>query len=327
MNSVRFLLQVLCIGCLMCSCKNAKNTPGSNGMNSSTTDASISEAGKKYQYRLHPEVGKKYLYTIKTATNTKLEVNDKTIETGNRSEIGIVYEIVKDTSNNLLIKLTYNKIYIVLQKTDMEDEIIDADKDAAQRTTVEQLLSTIKGSSILLTINAAGDIISSTGSKEITDKIIGGLSDGDVKMKQLVQQLLSKFTGEGFIQDNLKEGFKLFPDSAVNVGDTWNKKTSQSADISFESLTKYALTSLEDNIAYIETVGQISSGKNTTSNIMGQQVTTNLNGEQTGNFKTDISTGMLQSGKTDISIKGTIQVSGREVPVTLKIKKEIVLSQ
>jgi Family of unknown function (DUF6263) len=328
MKKLQFLLPVLCVTYFLLSCKNAPKHHSSQFIIDSTgktIPVVINEEDKKYQYSLRPAAGKNYNYSIITETQTKIEVNDKKIETGNKLEIGLVYKLVKDSSGNRVIKISYSKIHIVIQKNDEEDQVIDSDVPDGEQTTVEKLLSTIKGSSVSIILNQNGDIISSNGSKEISDKIMAGIATEEPKMKQLVQQLLLKLTGDGFIQDNVKEGFKLFPDTAVYIGDSWRRKATQSAEISFETASKYTLASVEDDIATIEVEGRISSGKNAVSNIMGQQVNTNLNGEQTGRFKTDITTGMLQYGKTNTTINGTINVQGHEVPVRIKMKKEVIL--
>jgi hypothetical protein len=339
MKRVSFLLVALCVCCFLfiASCKNATkhhrrvNSTDSTNMasiaRSNNANSALPEEGdeERYQYNLHPSKGKKYNYTIITETNTQLEVEDKKVKTGNQSEIGLIYEVLRDSANNPLIRITYNKLHIVLQKTDEEDQVIDADNAITSNDDVEKLLNTIKGSSITLTLNTKGDIVKVSGSKEISDKIMANMKMDDLKTKQLAQNLINKLTGEGFIQNNLKEGFRLFPDTAVYVGDSWNRTGVQNGEISFEATSTYTLAALTDKIATIEVAGQISSIKNATTKVMGQDVTTDLTGEQTSTFKTDTKTGMLLYGKTNTSIKGTIAVVGREVPVTIKMKKETLL--
>ncbi len=340
MKRVSFLLAALFIFFLfIVSCKNATKRHRRVSSADSTNMASIAgnnngsstlpeeDDEERYQYNLQPSTGKKYNYTIITETSTLLEVEDKKIKTGNLSEIGLIYEVLRDSANNPVIRVTYSKLHMVLQKTDEEDQVIDADNATTSNDEVEKLLNTIKGSSITLTVSTKGDIVKFSGSKEISDKIMASMKTDDLKTKQLAQNLINKLTGEGFIQNNLKEGFKLFPDTAVYVGDSWNRTGVQSsAEISFEAVSKYTMASFTDNIATIEIDGQISSVKNAPTKIMGQDVNTDLTGEQSSSFKIDTKTGMLVYGKTNTAVKGTIAVVGREVPVTIKMKKEILLN-
>lgn len=326
MRVINFYLIIGTISCcflLIYSCSNADKKQSSS--TNSSSGKSVQETITKYQYYLHPAMGRKYYYTINSETQTKLEVNDKKIEMVNKSDMGLVYEVIKDSSTNFVLKLSYNRLRMVIQKSDEEDKVIDADTPPNGRTMIENLLSSIKGSSVFLTIDTKGNITNVSGNKEISDKILAMAEPG--VPKQLVQQLLNKFTGDGFIKDNIKDGFALFPDTTLFIGSSWNRKNTQAGEISFETNAKYTLASISDNIAEIETEGQISSAKNNISNIMGQQVTTDLTGEQNGKYKTDITTGMLILGKTNTSVKGTIQVQGREVPISIKLKKEIVLKQ
>jgi Family of unknown function (DUF6263) len=205
MQRVLFLLTVLCVSCFLfiSSCKNATkhhrrvsstdsaNTGAVASGNNGGTVLPEDEDGERYQYKLHPAAGRKYNYTIITETSTMLEVEDKKIKTGNRSEIGLIYEVLRDSANNPLIRITYSKLYMVLQKTDEEDQVIDADNAVTSNDEVEKLLNTIKGSSITLTINTKGDIVKVSGSKEISDKIMAGMKADDLKTKQLAQNLIN----------------------------------------------------------------------------------------------------------------------------------------
>jgi len=311
------LIEMFCIN----SCKNGTGHTKHGG--SGNNAGSGSDGDAKYQFGIHLSKGQKYYYNTKTTIQTTLEVNNKKTETSNQSEMGMFYEVLQDSGNIFSVKITYDKLHIVLKKTDTEDQVYDADNAAESFDQMDQLLSNIKGTSITVTLDSKGNIISTSGSKEIMNKVMGPMSSGDPQMKAKVQELVSRLTGPAFVDETLKESFKLFPDSGLYVGDSWKRQSTQSADMKFDVNSTYTLTSLDDGIAKIESEGKIANPKNTTATFMGYNVESDLGGEQEGEFKADMESGLLLHGKTNISIKGYIRILGKNVPVKFRVKKEI----
>lgn len=324
MNCVKKFLIIICTVALLCniSCKNGTGHGKRHGGNGNSSGSS-SDGDEKYQFGIHLSKGQKYYYNTKTTVQTSLEVNDKETETSNQSELGMYYEVLQDSGNVFSVKVTYDKLHIVLKKTDTEDQVYDANNAAESFDQMDQLLSNIKGSSITVTLDSKGNIISTSGSREIMDRVMAPMASSDPQTKAKVQELVSRLSGPAFIDETLKESFKIFPDSGLYVGDSWKKQSTQSADMKFDVNSTYTLTSLDDGIAKIESVGKISSPKNTTATFMGYNVESDLGGEQEGEFKADIESGLLLHGKTNISIKGYIQILGKNVPVRFRVKKEI----
>ena len=311
------LIEMFCIN----SCKNGTGHTKHGG--SGNNAGSGSDGDANYRFGIQFSKGQEYYYNTKTTIQTSLEVDNKKTETSNQSEMGMFYEVLQDSGNIFSVKITYDKLHIVLKKTDTEDQVYDADNAAESFDQMDQLLSNIKGTSITVTLDSKGNIISTSGSKEIMNKVMGPMSSGDPQMKAKVQELVSRLTGPAFVDETLKESFKLFPDSGLYVGDSWKRQSTQSADMKFDVNSTYTLTSLDDGIAKIESEGKIANPKNTTATFMGYNVEGDLGGEQEGEFKADMESGLLLHGKTNISIKGYIRILGKNVPVKFRVKKEI----
>lgn len=297
--------------CLFLSCKN------------STTKKTFNIYRSDTAYHLKANIlapGEKYYYTITNETQTTIEYNDKKTESGNNIKVGLIYESIIDSAGDHLLKVTYDKLHLLLKKPEGEQEYEAA---ANSYDPVEKLLGTIKGSSLFISLNKKGDVINVKGSKEIADKVVASMQTFDPQIRKTLQEQVSQLIGETFIKNNLEQGFKLFPDTTISVGDSWTRKDVQSAGISYNALTTYTLESLNDTIAQIDTESEISTGEGTASNIMGLSVITDLKGEQTGSIKVYTTSGIIVSNESTTSMKGTIQVMGREVPVKIKMKKNI----
>jgi hypothetical protein len=262
----------------------------------------------------------KHYCTLESETQTMVEYNNNKAETNNTSEIGLICEMSTDSANQHVLKITYDKIRIVLRDKDGEQVLNTTNTNSLD--PVERLLRGIIGASLSVYLDSTGDILDIKGSKEISDKILAAMAAQDEDTKRFVHEQIPKLAGESFVKNNLQQVFKLFPDSTVKVGDTWSRTLSQSQDIKFDANTTYTLSSVDDGIAEIESESEIGNIKSTNA-IMGHEVSSNLTGRQTGNFKADISTGMLLRGESNTSIEGTMQVMGREVPISIKMKKQI----
>jgi hypothetical protein len=115
----------------------------------------------------------------------------------------------------------------------------------------------------------------------------------------------------------MEQLFYLFPASAIRVGETWTIESKQKGDIQFDVVTTYTLQNVRDGIAFIESDGTMTNDKNATV-VMGQTVTGNLSGKQEGNYQVDVVSGMLLTSEIHSTVKGTLQIIGREVPVVVK---------
>ena len=78
----------------------------------------------------------------------------------------------------------------------------------------------------------------------------------------------------------------------------------------------FTLTDIRDQTAFIESEGTITS--DSVSKYMGNDVATDLKGEQKGEFQVETRTGMLVSARVTATVKGTLQVMDREIPLTIE---------
>lgn len=275
------------------------------------------------QYRpgLHLKAGLKYYYTITNETETNLEVKGQKIENTNKLLVGVVYEKVKDTMGGFLLKITYDSITSNIKKGDIKKEMNAANGEGSL-DPAERMLGILKGSSLLVSVNDSGKVVSINGYKEITDKLMALMNTNDEFIRNKMEMQYSGTMGDGFIKQNLEEGLGIFSDSAVHVGDSWKKMETNSTDMKLNVATTYTLVSLADSIAEINAYSEIKNS-NTPIDISGVEVNSNLKGSINSNFKTDLKTGILLKSKTTFSVKGTISQMGMDIPVIIKSVKEV----
>lgn len=277
-------------------------------------------ADKKYHFGLHLESKATYYYTISNETRTKIEYNDKQTLTTGKSDIGLIYVIQNDSAGKYSLKLTYDTFHIVSGK---DDDVKEITSSAGSYDPVEKLLAGLKGASVNITMNAQGRILGMSGSKEIADKLLAGMNAFDPQSGKMAQELVSRLAGESFVKGNVVQAFEMFPDSAVHVGDTWRRDNSSLNDLHYDAVSIYTLASVADGIARIKSASTIGTGKEAKMNLMGYDVTSNLTGEQTGAYEVDEKTGMVLKSQVEASMKGTLQILGKEVPVKINIARKV----
>jgi len=275
---------------------------------------------KKFRILLHFSPGAKYYYTIRTETETSVLLNNKKLETSNQSEMGLVYEVMNTKSDSIFVKITYDQLHINVKNKNGEQDL-NTSNAAQSLNPLEKALGAIKGASMNMVLSTQGDVLHITGAKEIADKLLTGLNTQDAYVKEMMQQQIGKLIGDDFIKNNLAHEFKLFPDTAVYVGDSWSRKNVESGIMQFDAPTTYRFTAVKGNTAEVETESEISN--NNTTIVMGIQTVAKMEGKQGGYFETDTQTGLLMNGKSQASLEGTMQVMGRDVPVKIKISKVI----
>lgn len=282
-------------------------------------------AATSYKFALQLKAGARYYYTLTNQTITKLELDNRKIITSNNAIIGLLYEVIKAGTDTSLVKLTYDKMHIVL-KNDDDKQVIDADNTGDEASILDQVMGNIKGSSLLVTLLKDGTIIKVDGTEEINTKVLTGLRYMDDNTRAQVTVQLSKIVGGDFVKNNVGQAVNFYPDSAITSGATWVRKSTQPGELNFDAITTYTLTDLEDGLATIESKSTLNTS-NGTMELGGKKVNAAMKGTTTGSFEAAIATGMVTKGSSSASLEGTIQVLSRVVPLTITIKRELTTKQ
>jgi Family of unknown function (DUF6263) len=296
------------IAFLILSCMNQSNS-GRNygGLNEN----------KVYRLHLNPGAGSEYFYNISNESQVNLEVNGKKANNQNKSTIRVHFNINKDSSRNFLMEMKYEKIHVYSKNGDKEMDL-DADQGVASIDPVEKMLGYLKTADIKAVISPSGEVKSVSGYKELGAKIMGSVNSSDAYARNIMQSQWDQMVGEGMIKNNMTRLFKIFPDSAVQVGDKWNLNSRQSVGLGINSQTLYILKKIDSGLATIVSTAEIN-GDSTSTKYMGYDVTTDITGDGRGEYEIDINSGMLLKASMTINATGTIQMMGREIPVAIEV--------
>src|SRR5882724_6441270 len=220
---MKLFIGIFSLVVLAVSCKTGPNSDkqyaGINGTN-------------VFQLRLNPAESSQYHYDISSQTEIHLEVDDKKVDNINKTDVGANYDIGKDSAGNYLLNIKYDKIHLYTKNGENEKDI-DADNSGFSMDPVEKMLGVLKDAKIVAIVNTVGESKSVTGYKELGEKIIEGMNAKDMNEKNLMQSQWDKAIGEGIVKKNVDQLFKMFPDSAVHVGDKWKLNSTEEGDFKF----------------------------------------------------------------------------------------------
>ncbi|MDR3715579.1 MAG: DUF6263 family protein, partial [Puia sp.] len=171
-------------------------------------------------------------------------------------------------------------------------------------------------------ISPAGEVKSVTGYKEIGEKILGQFHAPDSYSQNLAKQRVEQVIGEGIVKRNMDQLFRIFPDSAKHIGESWHLHSVQKGDVTLQVNSTLTLRSIEGGVAFIDAESELKSDSGT-SQLMGYEATTDLKGHQKGEYQVETATGMLLNCNMNGIVEGTLQLMGRNVPVTIETKLTI----
>jgi len=280
------------------------------------------DESKMYRLKFNPVIGAKYHYDIVNKTSIKMEVNDTKVDNVNTTTVGVYYTIEKDSTDGFVINMSYDKINISSRTPDTESEM-DADNASLTNNVMEKMLGLLKTARISILVGPDGNVKSITGYKELTDKVMAQFEKADTYTRAAARKQWSQFVEKGIVKSNLEQLLKIFPDSAVHLGDRWKLDIAQHEELGLVAKSTFQLTEIENNFARIISSGDIGSGGKSVD-LMGQTVNVNLKGQQTGEYKIDVLSGMLLKSDVHAQVEGVITVMGKEREIKIETSFQLV---
>jgi hypothetical protein len=295
------------IYCLLLSCGAKPKTAGHPDSGVTPTDS--------YKLRLNPVPGTSWHFDIVNESETTMKTGDLTLTNSNTTAVGALYDINKDSAGNFVLHMKYDKIKLHAKNGDKVTDL-DAANAATSGDPIEKMLGLLKDAEVTTTISPTGETKSVQGYQQLTDKLMARLDVMDINVRQMAKSRWQQLIEEGVIKKNVDQLFRIFPDSAVTVGDTWTITSHQKSELNFQAVTKYTLTSIEDGVAYIESEGELENDS-TTVQVKGYQVAGHIKGRQQGKYELDTTNGILLKSTITANIEGKLLIMTQEVPITI----------
>jgi hypothetical protein len=270
-----------------------------------------------YNLSLHPDAGSSYQYDIINTTQITVELEERKSETINETNAGILYKVDKDSTGNYQMGISYTKLHLRTKNGDNESET-DAQNARFSSDPTARMLAILKNASLKATITPSGVVKQVDGYKDLSMQLLSTLDPGDEAARDMAQQQLDKIIGSGMIQKNLDQMFKIFPDSAIHLGDKWKVSTTQKGDFNTTVKSTFHLDDINSEIAFVKSESDLEVER-TPVVMMGSTVIPDLKGTQKAKYEIESQTGMLLNSEIESEIEGNLDMGETKLPIKIII--------
>lgn len=305
-----FFRVVLAFPILLSACKESTQTKTVNG---------ISVPGT-YSLHLAPDAGARYNYDIVSESKTIHEIGEEKKESGNSIQMNVSYETSKDSSNNLLFHITYNSFKAKIE-TENQEKNLDASVTSNEAPPAEKMFAAFKGAQLKAVISPKGEVKSLTGLSELF-KHMEQIAGDDEEALSMLRNSVRKNMGQEYFQNSIESMFKLFPDSIMTIGQSWELENTINNEFKSKVKSAFTLRKISEGIAYLDVKGDIVS-KDEKVAVQGVNAKVDMEGTQQGEVQIEEKTGMLLQSNLKLKAKGSIDVMGRKIPFTFQTKNEV----
>lgn len=273
-----------------------------------------------YSLHLSPETGARYNYDIVSESKTVHEIGGAKKENGNLIQMNVSYETSKDSSSNLLFHITYNSFKAKIE-TENQVKNLDASSTSEEAPPTEKMFAAFKGAQLKAVVSPKGEVKSLNGLQDLF-KHMEQIAGDDEEALSMLRNSVQKNMGQEYFQNSIESMFKLFPDSIMNIGQSWELENIVNNEFRSTVKSVFALRKIADGIAYLDVKGDIIS-KDEKIAIQGVNAKVDMEGTQQGEMQIEEKTGMLLQSNLKLNAKGSIDVMGRKIPFTFQTKNEV----
>ncbi len=274
------------------------------------------------QFRLKPEIDKIYSYQLLNESEMEQEVNDETFDNNSKLEMDVDYTFSNDSASLLRLKMQYKKFTLSMKMMEQEKEL-DASTAATSFEPSDKMFAAFHNAEVIATVDSFGTASSFSGVEAIKSKM-NEYAGSDEEAKQMLNGSIRQYVSDAFFKQSIEASFKAITEKKLRVGDTIMVSTPVGGELNITISAVYKLESIKNSIANISTTATIDI-KDQAITIEKTNLTANITGKQTGVVKINIHSGLLEESKSELNLKGVMQVVGREIPFKMKAKNTVML--
>lgn len=302
-----FLL--LCIAAIM-----GMGLTGCNGSKSGSSDV--------VDLKLNLQKGKSYTYSTKTTMNMDMTMMGKQMTTTGNIDFAFKMKVDDvDAQNNYNITASYDAIRFKINAMGMDmgydsKNPGDTSHENMMNGMFRKIFSSMLGQAFKLSMSPKGEVMKIEGIADLVEKISASINVPDQMKEQMHKQMKESFNEEQ-IKQSFAQGFYIYPDKPVKVGDSWKKSFDKTMNnMNMNQDLKFTVKEVTDNSIVLELDGIITSSVNADST---GRPKIDISGDEKGTMEMLRSSGMIQKGNIDMNMK----MSSMGNPMTMKVKTNI----
>jgi hypothetical protein len=312
------------------SCSDKKETPTEKAEQTETTETATQETTAREQteesnktvIKLNLKKGDTYSITMKKDEKISMELEGENKWGKQLSEMTYNFLVDDvDESGNITAKIKITRIKKTIESSEGDAQSFDSEKSGKTDDTPDtQSLKSIVGKQYSFTITPFGQVIEVKGTEKMIKSILKGI-DLDEKILKVIEMGLRQEFGPEQIIAFYEKLFNYLNEQPRKVGDKWQKVYDINAGINLKATTNYVIDKITDDKIYIKMNSKLKNpaGKQRREN---EQVilTSEVNGEQSGDIIVDRNTGFFIKNKVKQVIRAKETQEEKESKKTMTLK-------
>ena len=232
-------------------------------------------AQKTYVLRQNYPTGYRYDFSINSDQIINQKIGGRDVHLTQNIGTDYTFDITEGHNGEKDVKVTYNRIFM---KSIAMGTTMTYNSDE-QDSTKKNPFSGLKGASFFMTVTPDGGIKTVAGIDKMLDNMASKMTTDTSQVKQ-IKNALSKQFSEEVVKQTMESSFKIYPERAVKIGDSWTVDTKLQMSMPIETITEYTLKEVKDGIAILSVKGALVSKGSFEA--MGNKMETDLKGTNSG---------------------------------------------
>ncbi len=267
---------------------------------------------EKITFGLHLKTGQIFNIQITTESNLTQTIMGQEMNVASTSGMGYSYEVQQVAEDGTATcKVTYSTVQVKMSMAGSSFEY-DSTKPPASLSPFVRPYVALVGQSFTMRVSPAGRVSEVLGLAAIYEKMLKDLEVPDESMRGTIEQQIKEQFGADAIKENVEQVFgSNYPEKAVDIGDSWVKKTVLTRPYPMDLENTYTLKDRKNGIAVIDIVAKVSTNPAGKPMQFGAMMMTyEFSGERKGQLEIEETTGWTVRSQSTQQIAGTIKVEG-----------------
>ena len=263
----------------------------------------------------NPVKGETYTYRIVSNQKISQSFGGQSMNINSVTEFLTEMKVKEKTGNEVSVDYTYKEILLSVTTPLMSIKVDTKKKDdnaSDMDKLIGNMLDCFIGKPIQVTLLQDGSVQSVSGYDAIMSEVQKILSSANAIQKQMANTFMQSFTEDG-VKSSFEQMFRIYPDKEIKNGESWKIDLSLSLGaMSSKVNNTYTLKSVSNDVALLDIASIMSSDSG-------------INGEQKGEMKLNLKTGLPVQSKTEGTAKGKMTVQGIETTMDMTIQTTTTL--
>ncbi len=195
-------------------------------------------------------------------------------------------EVMDESDGIKTIRVHYRDFTISLESPKLENDTskkLKKDLSLMLEGVFNDVLKAMKGKSMLMKVNPMGKVVSVEGLTEIIKPVIDTMNIPPMAKTVSMQMMQSDF-GKKMLAGVFSQGFEIFPNKEVKVGDTWEKEMQLNGMLPISANTIFTVNSIKGNHVTLDAKSLLNNN--------------NRKGEVLSTYRVDSRTGLVLEART-----------------------------